>query len=187
MKRSMMNPPVPASRAARLLACRVLDSDSRINEASVRLPPRSHVYVAVFTGPDGGQVSRSTGQTDYQAALEIARQWEAEARQIRQRRVQPPIPLRTGGVLSQAQVAAILRISERAVRETEKRAMRKLRAHPLLREIWRELSSNHPDDLDESLDSLTPEEAHALLALAKNQTEIEALRMVFRLVGVVVE
>ena len=106
VKSFRLNPTVAASPAARLLAGRVLYADCRINEATVRLPPRSRVYVAVFTGADGGQVTRSTGQSDYQAALEIARRWETEARQIRQRRVRPPIPLGSGGVLSQAQVAA---------------------------------------------------------------------------------
>ena len=48
-------------------------------EVTVRLPPRGRIFVAHFTGPDGLPKARSTGQTDRQAALEIARSWESEA------------------------------------------------------------------------------------------------------------
>jgi hypothetical protein len=48
-------------------------------EATVRLPPRGRIFVAHFTGPDGLPKARSTGQTDRQAALKIARNWESEA------------------------------------------------------------------------------------------------------------
>src|SRR5437773_11073332 len=53
-------------------------------EATVRRPPRSRRWVAVFTGPEPGkQVWRSTGLTDRDAALTLAREWEAEARRER--------------------------------------------------------------------------------------------------------
>ena len=51
-----------------------------ISEATVHLPKRSRVFQAVFTGPEGGQVWRSTGLTDRDQALLVAKKWEREAR-----------------------------------------------------------------------------------------------------------
>lgn len=169
------------SLAARLVTQLLDQEPNPISEATVRLPPRSHRWVAIFTGEDGRQIARSTGLTDREKALKVARRWEAQAHIKRIKRIRPPIPLRSAGVLTQAQVAAILRISERGVREIEKRAIRKLRAHPLLQQIWREFSTHHPE-LEESV-LLTPMEANALLALAYTAVEIEALRSVLRILG----
>lgn len=114
-----------------------------VREATVRLPPRGHRWVAVYTGQEPGvQVARSTGLTDRQAALELARRWEAEARQRRaqlQRRPGAGIERIEAGGLTQAQVAAILNLSARSVRAIERRAVRKLRRHPLLQRVWKEL------------------------------------------------
>jgi hypothetical protein len=171
------SPSIPA-----LVVAQLLDLDpGTISEATVRQPPRSRRWVAIFTGEDGSQVARSTGMTDRALALKLARRWEREARIKRMRRARPPIPLRNAGVMTQAQVAALLRISERAVRDIEKRAIRKLRSHPVLRQIWSEFSTHHPD-LEESV-LLTSMEANALLALAYTAVEIEALRSVFRIFG----
>ena len=153
-----------------------------INEATVRLPPRSRRWLAIYTGPDGRQIARSTGLTNREQALVLARSWEASARMKRRQRTRPPIPLRNAGLLTHAQVGAILRISERAVREIEKRAIAKLRRHPLLRQIWREFSTHHPD-LEESV-LLTPTEANALLSLARTPFEIETIEAVLRFLGV---
>src|SRR5215212_9406727 len=50
-------------------------------EASVYLPPRSTKWVAVFTGVESGQqVRQSTGLTNREAALVLARKWERDAR-----------------------------------------------------------------------------------------------------------
>src|SRR4051794_22883281 len=49
-------------------------------EASVHLPRRGRVWVASFTGPEGGQIWRTTGMTDRDQALRLARHWEAQAR-----------------------------------------------------------------------------------------------------------
>jgi hypothetical protein len=172
---------VPALVVAQLLELHL----GPITEATVRLPPRSRRWLAIFTGPDGRQIARSTGLTNREQALVLARSWEASARIKRIRRTRPPIPLRNAGLLTQAQVGAILRISERAVREIEKRAIAKLRRHPLLRQIWTEFSAHHPD-LEESI-VLTPGEVTALLALAQTPFEIQAIKAVLGVLGVPVD
>src|SRR3954468_16066686 len=95
----------------------------RLLEASVYLPPRSSKWIAVFTGIESGkQIRRSTGLSDHQAALLLARKWERETREERARSkpLKKPI-IRAGsegpGVLSQKEVAEILGMSERGVRE----------------------------------------------------------------------
>jgi len=48
------------------------------SEATVRLPPRGHRYIGIFTGPEPGQqIARTTGLTDRDAALALARRWES--------------------------------------------------------------------------------------------------------------
>lgn len=112
-------------------------------EATVRLPPRSTRWVAVFTGDEPGvQVARSTALTDRGAAIELARRWESEARE-RRRTVShgisaPGTKIEPGG-LSQDEVARRLNLSPRAVRAIERRALRKLRRHPALQSLWREI------------------------------------------------
>jgi hypothetical protein len=137
---------------ATLLVRRLLEDDqSRLAEATVRLPPRGSRWIAVYTGDaPGEQVARSTGLTDREAALDLARQWETEARERRaqnQHRVGAGA-LRAGhagpGALTQAQVAAILNLSPRSVRAIEKRAVRKLRRHPLVRQMWKEFGEAAP-------------------------------------------
>ena len=113
-------------------------------EATVRLPPRSTRWVAVFTGDEPGrQIARSTGLTNKADALALAQKWESAAREGRaglaalrktRNRVPPP------GGLTQAQVAALLQISPRTVRAIEKRALRKLRNHPSAKALWAEFT-----------------------------------------------
>ena len=112
-------------------------------EASVYLPPRSTKWVAVFTGVEAGrQIRRSTGLSNREAALILARKWEREAREERTRSKVPlkKPTIRAGsespGLLTQKEVAAVLGMSERGVREAERRAMAKLRRHPALRQVW---------------------------------------------------
>ncbi len=120
------------------------DRPAFLGEATVRLPPRGHRWIAVYTGDEPGvQVARSTGLTDRKAALERAREWEAQARSRRTRNIPPStgrffIGANTGG-FSQEEVARILRLSPRSIRAIEKRALRKLRRHPDLQGFWREL------------------------------------------------
>jgi len=116
-------------------------------EASVHLPHRSTRWVASFRGETGQQVWRTTGLREREPALELAQRWESEARRKREAQGAPPrkpsMRVRPGsaeeelGLLSQREVAAIMRISERAVREIERRAFDKLRQHPALRDFWR--------------------------------------------------
>jgi DNA-binding XRE family transcriptional regulator len=113
-------------------------------EATVRLPPRSTRWVAVFTGDEPGrQIARSTGLTNKAEALALALKWESEARErraglsaLRKTRIRVPPP----GGLTQAQVAALLQISPRTVRAIEKRALRKLRNNPTTHALWAELT-----------------------------------------------
>ena len=70
--------------------------------------------------------------------------------------------------LTQREVAVILRVSERAVRNIERRAIKKLLAHPELRQAWQDYLSGQ---LDEGGLSLTPEEVEALLSLVRTPEE----------------
>lgn len=125
-----------------------LAAEEPILEASVHRPARGKIWVAAYTGPNGGQIWRSTGFTDrYEASL-VARRWEAEAKAERAR-LGPSIraaPVRGGGhelggslrpIRTQRQVAAMLGMSERGVRAVERRALGKLRRNPMLRQVWR--------------------------------------------------
>ena len=118
-------------------------------EASVRRPPRGKIWVGTFTGPEPGrQIWRSTGRTDREQALALARQWERQAREQRKAmglvRAKPTIRVQhrpaevEGGPLTQAETARMLGLSERAVRNIERRALAKLLRHPQLRQLWRE-------------------------------------------------
>jgi len=97
-------------------------------------------------------------------------------------RVRPGSPEHQGGLLSQKEVAALLRSSERAGRAIEKRAFEKLRRHPALRQFWREWKGG---DLDEA--ELRPNgrlnwvEADALLALAQTPFERHVVLKLLRI------
>jgi hypothetical protein len=168
----------------------------RLLEASVRLPPRGRRWIAAYTGVEPGQqVWRSTGETNREAALAKALAWEAEAWRRRAAlgvTARPPgIRVSRGeagslirvtspvGPLSQKEVAMILQISERAVRNIEHRALAKLRRHPDLRELWSELAgrtgAEQPGVLENRETKLTPAEVAALFGLAKTTEEAQAL------------
>jgi len=158
-------------------------------EASVHRPRRGRIWVAYFTGPNGGQVSKSTGQTDRDQALRLAQEWEAEAQA--QRAKQSPLTKRrshrlvhagssAGGGLSQREVAIIMNMSERSVREIERRALWKLRHHPLLQELWDEYLSAI---LEENSCELTPAEITALFDAARSAEEWRVLEKLLRMIG----
>lgn len=137
----------------------------------------------------GRQVWRSTGLRDRRAALVLAQEWEAQARLNRsaQRaalrkptmRVRPGSGERQVGLLTQKEVAAIMRISERAVREIERRAFDKLRRHPALRDFWREHETGEIREASVSTPrawALSRAEIAAVYALAQTPEELRVLR-----------
>jgi hypothetical protein len=165
-------------------------------EASVHRPTRSTRWVAAFRDGTGRQVWRSTGLRDRQAALILAQEFEAQARRNRsaQRaplrkptmRVRPGSGERQVGLLTQKEVAAIMRISERAVREIERRAFDKLRRHPALRDFWREYQMGEVRETAlprPSAWTLSRAEVAAVYALARTPKERQALRKLMALVA----
>jgi hypothetical protein len=161
-------------------------------EASVHLPHRGSRFVATYRDERGKQVWRSTGLRDRAAALVLAQEWEAQAKRNRsaQRaplrkptiRVRPGSGERQVGLLTQREVAAVLRISERAVREIERRAIDKLRR--ALRDFWREYQTGEVAEAALSTPSawaLSPSEVVAVYALAQTPFEQRALRKLLAL------
>jgi hypothetical protein len=72
----------------------------------------------------------------------------------------------------------LLNLSERGVREIERRAFRKLRAHPALREVWQLFQAG---ELGEAGAQLSSVEIAALFRLARTSEERQLLRKVLRL------
>ena len=160
-----------------------------VSEASVHRPNRGRIWIAVFTGPQGGQVWRSTGLADREQALLVARTWEAEARTLRARAGHanrtPVIRVRRSGQplgdgpLSQREIGLLVGMSERAVRNVERRVIEKLRRDPVLREAWQEYLAGN---LDEQHVILTRLEVEALLSLARTPEERSLVQKVLRLI-----
>jgi len=157
-------------------------------DASVHLPRRGSRWIAAFRDATGRQAWKSTGLRDREAALAIAQEWEQQAKRKRLAqgavapkptiRVRPGSGEETLGLLTQAQVALILRISQRAVREIERRAFEKLRQHPALRRFWREHQRGEIKEAAPQASSrwqLTQGEIIALYALATTPIERRAL------------
>jgi len=176
---------------AQTVVARLLDHNPPIlAEASVHLPRRGTKWVALFMGSEPGrQVWRSTGLTDRAAALALARKWEAQAR--KQRLVQggrpKPASVRvrrsrsgTSGstLLTQKEVAALLGMSERGVRNVEKRALAKLRRHPALRSLWGQIKG----ETSECAIAWAAGEVATLFSLANGPHERHALKRLFGLV-----
>jgi hypothetical protein len=160
-------------------------------EVSLHLPRRGTRWVASFRDETGRQVWRTTGLRDREPALALAKEWEADAKRKRaaQGAVPPSLAIRVrpgSTALSQKEVAAILRISERAVRQIEKTAIEKLRRHPVLKDIWRELGTGEIKETafrDSSQWMLSREEIAAVYALARTPAERQALRKLLALIA----
>jgi hypothetical protein len=128
--------------------------------------------------------------TDRDQALLLAKHWEIEARQKRTklgRLVRKPSwrvrkrSLDTGvGPLTQKEVGLLLKISERAVRQIEHRAILKLRGDPAMWQVWKQYLSG---DLEERRGTLTQAEAQALFGLARTREELQVMRKILQLVG----
>jgi hypothetical protein len=131
---------------------------------------------------------------DREPALALAKEWEADAK--RKRSAQPAVPprltirVRPGsaekelGCLSQKEVAAIMRMSERAVREVERRAFEKLRRHPALRDFWREWQTGEIKETALRAAkqwTLSRAEVAAVYALAGTTVERQAIRKLLAL------
>jgi hypothetical protein len=129
--------------------------ETPICEARVHRPTRGQVWVAVFSGPAGGQIWRSTRLRDPEQALVVARKWEAQARRQRARsdlapkkpvgRVRPPAGSTGICLLTQPEVAMLLNLSERSVREIQRRAFQKIRNHPVRKQIWQKYLAGELD------------------------------------------
>jgi hypothetical protein len=169
-------------------------SARRLVEVSLHLPRRGTKWVAAFRDANGRQVWRTTGLREREPALVLARRWEAEAK--RRRAAQPAAPpkltirVRPGsaekelGCLSQKEVAAILRMPERAVREVERRAFEKLRRHPALKDFWREWTTGQIKETALRVSkqwTLSRVEIAAVYALAETPAAQQALRKLLAL------
>jgi hypothetical protein len=163
-------------------------------EVSVHLPRRGSRWVASFRDETGRQVWRTTGLRDREPALVLARRWEGEAK--RRQAAQPAAPtrltirVRPGSVekglggFSQQEVAAIMRISRRTVREIERRALAKLRSHPALQDFWREWTTGQIKETALRVSkqwTLSRVEVAAVYALARTTVERQALRKLLAL------
>jgi len=165
-----------------------------LEEASVHLPRRGTSWVATYRDETGEKVWKSTGLTDHEQALALAKHWEEEARQRRRSagamtkkptiRVRAGSAERTVGLLSQREVGLILRISERAVRQAERTAFDKIRNHPLMKSFWAEWQGGEIEEADHGFEwRLSQSEMIAVLALAQTPEEHQVLRKVIALVA----
>jgi hypothetical protein len=176
----------------------ILLTDSRcprarnLLEASVHRPRRGKIWVASFRDA-GRQRWRSTGTTDRKAAMALAQEWERDAGR-RGGGPRPPLKAlvrvaRGSGQpdsgFTQQEVALILRISERAVRAIERRAVEKLRRNPALRALWREWSQGEIEEGSRSATrwQLSRSEIAAVYSLAQTSAEWQVVRRVMALIG----
>ncbi len=178
------------SNSGELLAYLLLEMEPSLRmvllEATVHRSCRSKIFVATFTGPKGGQVWRTTGSTDYKEAMKLARAWEAQARAERVKRgllrhrypgtrvrasrdrIRPGRP--------QEEVAKVLRLSVRTVREIERCALAKLRQHPLIKQLFKDYQGGGLEEHNAA--ALDSEEIAALFDLAATADELKAVELV---------
>jgi hypothetical protein len=166
-----------------LLASADEPSAKALIEASVHLPRRGRRRIATYRDGSGRQFWKSTGLTNRRAALIVAQKLEHEARRARADQGDPTRPgsgRSSVAQFTQKEIAILMGISERAVREIEKRALRKLKQHPALRALWRELvgeGATSTVDLE-----LTDAEVAAIYGLARTWAE---RRVVDKLIAIV--
>ncbi len=171
-----------------------VDIEVLLDEASVHLPTRGRRWVAAFRDETGRPTWRSTKLQNRAAALALAQGWEAQAKRRRAAQPAPPrkptVRVRPGsgerqlGLLSQKEVATIMKISERAVRQIEKSAFDKLRRHPALRNFWREWNTGEIEEagLEPPTEwALSQAEIAAIWALTRAPEERLALRKLLAL------
>ena len=96
------------------------------------------------------------------------RQGSAQSSSIRAGRSSP-------GLLTQQEVAQLLKISTRCVRQVERRAFKKLRNHPTLRRLWQEWTGGTSPSVEEAANDLSREEVVALASLARTPEERSVL------------
>ena len=96
------------------------------------------------------------------------RQGSAQSSSIRAGRSSP-------GLLTQQEVAQLLKISTRCVRQVERRAFKKLRNHPTLRRLWQEWTGGTSPSVEEAAYDLTREDLASLAALARTPAETTVL------------
>jgi hypothetical protein len=163
---------------------------SDVLESSVHRAKHGQIWIATFTGPEGGQVWRSTGLTDREQALLVARRWETEARDERLRRsrgirkaiirVRPSEPRTATGPFTQQEIALAMKISERAVRRLERSALQKLRRHPELRQLWQKYLAGELVEKNEV--ALSSDEIAALFGLTRTEEERALVRKILKVV-----
>lgn len=169
-------------------------SARRLVEVSVHLPRRGTRWVASFRDERGRHIWRSTGLREREPALALGKRWEADAKRKRASqgavppkltiRVRPGSAERELGCFSQQEVAAIMRISRRTVREIERRALAKLRSHPALQDFWREWQTGQIKETALRASKQWPlnrAEVAAVYALARTTVERQALRKLLAL------
>ena len=163
-------------------------------EVSVHLPRRGTRWIASFRDETGRHVWRSTGLREREPALALGKRWEADAKQKRAAqgavptrltiRVRPGSTVKGLGGFSQQEVAAIMRISRRTVREIERTALAKLRNHPALQDFWREWQTGEIKETASQTSrqwALSRAEVAAVYALALTPVERQALRKLLAL------
>jgi hypothetical protein len=164
-------------------------------EASVHRPARGKRWIASFRNQAGRQEWKSTGLTDKNAAIILAKEWEAAARRQRGSARQTPrkalIRVAGGsgkgdtGLFTQREVALLMKISERAVRNIERRAIAKLQSNPVLKALWRDWNLGEIEEgfMPASNLNLTAAEIAAVYDLTQTPAERRVIRKVMALVG----
>jgi hypothetical protein len=124
--------------------------------------------------------------------MALAQEWERDAER---HGGGPRLPLKAlvrvaGGSgqpdtgLTQQEVSLILKISQRAVRNIERRAIDKLRRNPALRALWREWSRGEIEEVYGSATrwQLSRSEIAAVYRLAQTSAERQVVRKVMALI-----
>jgi hypothetical protein len=162
-------------------------------EASIHLSTRGKTFNASYRDASGRQVWRTTRLRDPEQALKLAQAWEAAEQQKRAAQRHPsgkekepasPGRLTSGCGFSEAEVAAILHVSQRTVRQDLKRAFAKLRQNPALRELWREWTGGEVEEALQAVSThgnLSPREIALVLSAARTPLEWRALRKLLAL------